>query len=129
MNAAPADVFAALGDPTRLRVLSLLGDAPAQTATELTRRVDVSRPAVIKHLGVLQRAGLVTRTKSGRDVRYRVRLDDLDAATRWLERRGMEWDRRLAGLRDLALGDRVPRRAPAPTPSGEERAGARRPGQ
>jgi predicted transcriptional regulator len=70
MTAAVADpepaVFAALADPTRWRLLGMLAQRGQGTATTLAAQVPVSRPAVIKHLGVLDRAGLVTRRRAGR---------------------------------------------------------------
>jgi DNA-binding transcriptional ArsR family regulator len=100
---APAEgVFAALADPTRWRVLSLLAERGEGTATSLAGELPVSRVAVVKHLAVLDRAGLVEGRRQGREVRYAVRPDRLDAATRWLARVAAEWDGRLAAIKRLA---------------------------
>jgi len=98
---APA-VFAALGDATRWRVLGTLAEQGEGTATTVAAELPVSRPAVIKHLGVLDRAGLVTRQRAGREVRYRVEPERLDAAARQIAAVAAAWDRRLGALKALA---------------------------
>ncbi len=95
-------VFAALGDPTRWQVLGLLAEQGEGTATTLAARLPVSRPAVIKHLVVLDRAGLVTRHRFGREVRYRVEPAKLDATARVIASLATAWDARLARLKSLA---------------------------
>lgn len=106
MTAAVADpepaVFAALADPTRWRLLWTLGQQGEGTATTLAAQLPVSRPAVIKHLGVLDRAGLVTRQRAGREVRYRVEPARLEATARQIAAVAAAWDRRLAALKALA---------------------------
>lgn len=91
-------VFLALGDPTRRAVLErLLHDGPA-TATNLAPAFPISRQAVVKHLGVLGDAGLVTAERHGREVRYRAKTEPLVQAASWLAQAGARWDRRLARL-------------------------------
>jgi DNA-binding transcriptional ArsR family regulator len=100
--AEAADVFAALADPTRWRVLALLAARGEGTATSVAAQLPVSRPAVIKHLNVLDRAGLVQGRRSGREVRYSVRTERLDATARWLAAVAHEWDARLAAIKRIA---------------------------
>jgi DNA-binding transcriptional ArsR family regulator len=95
-------VFAALADPTRWRVLGTLAQQGAGTATSVAAQLPVSRPAVIKHLAVLDRAGLVTRQRSGREVLYRVEPGRLDATARQIAAIAAAWDRRLGALKALA---------------------------
>jgi DNA-binding transcriptional ArsR family regulator len=106
MSVAVADpepaVFAALADPTRWRLLGTLAQHGQGTATTLAATVPVSRPAVIKHLGVLDRAGLVTRRRAGREVLYRVEPARLDATARSLAGLAAAWDTRLDALKALA---------------------------
>ena len=106
MSAAVADaepaVFAALADPTRWRMLRLLAQQGEGTATTLAAQLPVSRPAVIKHLGVLDRVGLVTRRRAGREVRYRVEPAQLDATARRIAALAVAWDTRLDALKVLA---------------------------
>ena len=103
MTAAPApEVFAALADPTRWRVLTLLAERGDGTATTLAGELPVSRPAVIKHLAVLDRAGLVESRRRGREVRYTVRPERLDAAARDLADLAAAWEARLAAIKRMA---------------------------
>lgn len=92
-------VFAALADPTRRRLLDELSEGGPRSATELAPGFAISRQAVVKHLGVLADAGLVTAHRDGRDVRYQLEPDPLADATAWLADVGMRWDRRLDSLR------------------------------
>lgn len=98
----PDAVFAALADPTRWRVLSLLATRGAGSASSLARQLPVSRPAVMKHLAVLDRAGLVQSEREGREVRYTVRPERLNDAAQWLAERAAEWDARLAAIKRIA---------------------------
>jgi DNA-binding transcriptional ArsR family regulator len=96
------EVFAALADSTRWRVLTLLAERGEATATTLAGDMPVSRVAVIKHLAVLDRAGLVRSRRAGREVRYTVRPDRLTATARQLDAIAGEWDARLAAIKRLA---------------------------
>ena len=96
------DVFVALADPTRRAVLDLLATRGEGTATSLAAELPVSRVAVIKHLAVLDRAGLVEARRSGRELLYRVNIERLDRVTRSLSDLAEAWDRRLARIKRLA---------------------------
>ena len=96
------DVFTALADPTRRRVLDLLAEHGHGTATTLAAELPVSRPAVIKHLAVLDRAGLVAAQRHGREVRYVVQPERLQATAAWMSRLAAQWDARLAAVKRLA---------------------------
>jgi DNA-binding transcriptional ArsR family regulator len=95
-------VLAALADPTRRRVLTLLAERGEGTATTLAGELPVSRVAVVKHLTVLDRAGLVEARRHGREVRYSARPDRLGAAARRLAAVASEWDARLAAIKRMA---------------------------
>lgn len=95
-------VFVALADPTRRRLLDLLAAQGPATATTLAADLPVSRQAVVKHLAVLDDAGLVVAGRVGREVRYTVRPDRLDATARWMAHLAAEWDRRLDRIKRLA---------------------------
>ncbi len=95
-------MFAALADPTRWRVLSLIAERGEGTATTLAGELPVSRVAVVKHLGVLDRAGLVEARREGREVRYTVRPERLDATARWMTGVAAQWDARLAAIKRIA---------------------------
>lgn len=96
------DVFAALADPTRRSVLQCLADHGDGTATTLAGELPVSRVAVVKHLNVLDGAGLVTKRRQGREVRYRVQPQRLSETARWMDELAAAWDDRLAALKRLA---------------------------
>jgi len=95
-------VFVALADPTRRLLLERLGAHGEATATTLAAELPVSRQAVVKHLGVLDHAGLVTGRRQGKEMRYAVRSDRLTATAGWLTALATEWDRRLNAIRRLA---------------------------
>jgi DNA-binding transcriptional ArsR family regulator len=95
-------VLAALADPTRRQLLDLLATHGQATATTLAGDLPVSRQAIVKHLTVLDAAGLVDSVKVGREVRYAVRSEALDATARWMASLAAEWDRRLAKIKRLA---------------------------
>ena len=96
------NVLAALADPTRRRLLDLLAARGAATATTLAGRLPISRQAIVKHLAVLDAAGLVVGSRAGREVRYALRPAALDAATRWMSWLAADWDRRLAAVKRAA---------------------------
>ena len=96
------ELWAAVADPTRQRLLDALLAHGEATATELAGDLPVTRQAVAKHLAVLDRVGLVESRRHGREVRYRIRPEQLDAATRRLARVAANWDERLAKIKRLA---------------------------
>src|ERR671936_997020 len=78
VDEAPDAVFAALADPTRRRVLRLVAERGPASATLLERDLPVTRQAIVKHLVVLRRAGLVTGQRTGQEVRYALVPQPLD---------------------------------------------------
>ncbi len=100
--AAVDSVLVALADPTRRRLLDLLAAQGEATATTLAERLPVSRQAVVKHLAVLDAAGLVAGNRVGREVRYAVRPAALNATARWMAALAADWDRRLANIKRVA---------------------------
>jgi DNA-binding transcriptional ArsR family regulator len=99
---AADSVLVALADPTRRQLLDLLAARGEATATTLAARLPVSRQAVVKHLAVLDAAGLVSGSRVGREVRYAVRPAALDATARWMAALAASWDRRLASIKRVA---------------------------
>jgi DNA-binding transcriptional ArsR family regulator len=96
------DVLAALADPTRRRVLDVIAARGEATATAVASELPVSRQAVVKHLAILDRAGLVAARRLGREVRYVVQPEQVDAAARWMAALADEWDARLQRIKRLA---------------------------
>jgi DNA-binding transcriptional ArsR family regulator len=99
---AEDELWSAIGDPSRRRVLDLLVNNGEVSASWLAGRVPFSRQAVSKHLVVLEEAGLVSRRKQGREVLYKVEAGRLDQATRAMADLAAEWDRRLNAIKRLA---------------------------
>jgi predicted transcriptional regulator len=103
MTAAINDeLWSAIGDPTRRRMLDLLLATGAGTATSLSERLPVTRQAVAKHLGVLDRVGLVRATPVGREKRYWVDEAQLARAVAQLNAVGNTWDVRLRRIKQIA---------------------------
>ncbi|TDW86391.1 metalloregulator ArsR/SmtB family transcription factor [Kribbella sp. VKM Ac-2566] len=96
------ELWSAIGDPTRRRMLDLLLVSGGGTATSLSDQLPVTRQAVAKHLGVLDRAGLVHSTPSGRERRYTVDEDRLAHAINQLTDVTSAWDRRLQRIARIA---------------------------
>jgi DNA-binding transcriptional ArsR family regulator len=94
-----SDVFDALGDATRRRIVESLSDGEA-SATRLAADLPVTRQAVAKHLTALRDAGLVEPRRQGRETLYRLRGEPLGDAAAWIAHVGGEWDERLERLRD-----------------------------
>jgi DNA-binding IclR family transcriptional regulator len=113
-------VFDALGEPVRRRILELLVDGPTPV-TELASRLPVGRPAVSKHLRVLTDAGLVEHTSAGTRNLYVLAPGGLAAAQQWLVR---TWDGALAAYADEAAALARERRS---RPAGGRSGGRARP--
>jgi ArsR family transcriptional regulator, cadmium/lead-responsive transcriptional repressor len=96
------DLWSAIGDPTRRRMLDLLLATRAGTATSLSEQLPVTRQAVAKHLGVLDRVGLVRATPAGREKRYQVDEAQLGRAVAQLNAVGRTWDARLRRIKQIA---------------------------
>jgi DNA-binding transcriptional ArsR family regulator len=119
-------IFAALSDPTRRAVLARLSEAPELSVTALAAPFAMSLPAVLKHLEVLEVAGLIRRRKSGRTVSCRLNAAPLQEAQRWLRHYERFWAGRLDALARY-LADEAPHgasrtnpaAATSPTPNAE----------
>ncbi len=99
----PDQVFDALGDPTRRRILERLDRGPT-SVSELARPMTITLAAVVQHLQVLERCGLVRTEKVGRVRTCRIDPAGLAAAAGWLDRRRPDWDRRLDRLGSVLDG-------------------------
>jgi ArsR family transcriptional regulator, cadmium/lead-responsive transcriptional repressor len=102
VNDVDDQLWAAIGDPTRRRMLDTLLTTGPGTATSLSDALPVSRQAVAKHLQVLDRAGLVRSVTSGRERRYQIREAQFARATAQLNAVGTAWDSRLARIKRSA---------------------------
>jgi DNA-binding transcriptional ArsR family regulator len=101
--AAPAEgsarLFAALGDETRLRLVARLCDEGPLSVTALTGGFHVTRQAIAKHLRVMEQAGLVRRTRLGRESVWQLSEEGLEDARGYLELISKQWDDALGRLR------------------------------
>ena len=99
------DVFFALADPTRRRVVETLLAEGETSVPALTGRLPMSRQAVAKHLAALDEAGLLDRRPGkGREVRYALKPGALSPAADWIGQAERAWDRRLVRLKRAVEG-------------------------
>src|SRR5262245_48415351 len=82
-RSSPVDVFAAIADPSRRRIIELLAERQL-SVNEVASAFDVSRPAVSKHLRILKNAGVVADDADGRERRYRLQPEALDEVSAWI---------------------------------------------
>ena len=101
-TAVDDDLWSAVGDPTRRRLLDQLLAGGPSTATTLSAHLPVTRQAVAKHLVVLDRVGLVRSAPAGRERRYHVDEAQLARAVAQLNSVGAMWDARLRRIKRLA---------------------------
>lgn len=101
MTTTLVPVFAALGDETRWSILAALGEGDA-SASALAGRLPVTRQAIAKHLVVLQEVGLVEPVRVGREIQFRVVGAELSATARRLDAIGVQWERRLLAIKQIA---------------------------
>ncbi|WBQ03215.1 ArsR/SmtB family transcription factor [Kribbella sp. CA-293567] len=101
-TAVDDDLWSAVGDPTRRRMLDLLLADGVGTATSLSEQLPVTRQAIAKHLGVLDRVGLVRGTPAGRERRFQVDEAQLARAVAQLAAVGAEWDARMRRIKRIA---------------------------
>jgi DNA-binding transcriptional ArsR family regulator len=94
----PSAQFAALADPTRCKVIELLGERP-RPVHELAAAFSISRPAISRHLRVLREARLVREEKQGRENVYSLERQRLRPLADWLNR---HWNLKLPALKPLA---------------------------
>jgi DNA-binding transcriptional ArsR family regulator len=96
------ELWAAVAEPSRRRLLDVLLARGEATQTRLAQELPYTRQAVAKHLAVLERAGLVDARRVGREVRYSVQADRLDAGARAMADVAAHWDSRLRRIKELA---------------------------
>lgn len=96
-----ADLFAALGNDARLRLVRRLSSGGPSSIARLAAGSPISRQAVTKHLEVLARAGVVRGSRRGREHLWQLEPDGIEEARRWLEAISARWDRALERLRAM----------------------------
>lgn len=94
-----APVFAALGDPTRLRLIARLGSDGPRSITHLSDGANVTRQAITKHLHTLSQAGLVRCQRRGREQIWQLERERFEDAHNYLNQISAQWDAALARLK------------------------------
>src|SRR5581483_12421616 len=102
VTAIDDELWSAVGDPMRRRMLDLLLSDGGGTATTLSEQLPVTRQAVAKHLALLDRVGLVHMSPSGRERLYEVDEAQLARAVAQLSTVGATWDARLRRIKQIA---------------------------
>jgi DNA-binding transcriptional ArsR family regulator len=98
------ETFASLADPTRRAILQRLTREPEVAVGDLAKPFARSLPSIIKHLDVLEHAGLIVRERRGRHVCCRLKPAPMAQAHRWIERNLSFWEKRLEQLADVVEG-------------------------
>ena len=94
-------LFAALADPTRRSLLVNLAEYSPKTATQLALEYPLTRQGILKHLTILEEAGLVVVHQLGREKRYTLTPEPLEELEQWVSQLGAKWDERLFRLKTL----------------------------
>ena len=92
-------LFAALADPMRRGLLINLAEHSPKTATQLAQEYPITRQGILKHLTILEDAGLVAVHQAGREKRYTLTPEPLEELEQWIEDIGAKWDERLLRLK------------------------------
>jgi DNA-binding transcriptional ArsR family regulator len=100
-NDSPAHVFAALGDDTRLFLVIQLADAHPHSISQLAQGSSLTRQAITKHLRVLEDAGLVRCSRSGRESRFELAPEPIEDLKQYLGIVSRHWDNALARLKSF----------------------------
>ena len=101
MRHSAASVFAALGDETRLRLVSRLSGRGPMSITQLSTGFPITRQAITKHLRVMESAGLVCSTQQGREIVWELEQKQLADARRHLDAISAQWDQTLGRLKSF----------------------------
>src|SRR5688572_1088987 len=92
-------LFTALADPIRRSLLVNLAEHSPRTATQLAQEYPITRQGILKHLIILEDAGLVSVHQAGREKRYTLTPEPLEELEQWIEEIGAKWDERLLRLK------------------------------
>ncbi|WP_432776475.1 metalloregulator ArsR/SmtB family transcription factor [Brevibacillus gelatini] len=111
-STAKHDVFQAIADPTRRKLLQLLSEQE-MPVTAISRHFPISRTAVSKHLRILSEAGLVKEQRVGRETRYRMQPEPLEELRSWLAYYERFWDNKLNALKRLVESEHQAESQPA----------------
>lgn len=99
MNEQQQPIFAALADPMRRQLLVKLAENSPKTATQFAEEFPITRQGILKHLNILEEAGLVMVYQKGREKRYTLTPEPLSELEQWIKDLGAKWDERLLRLK------------------------------
>jgi DNA-binding transcriptional ArsR family regulator len=99
-----ADVFNALGDPIRIKLIKRLSKGNPLTITAVSSDLDITRQGVRRHLQVLADAELVHMERTGRDVLVRLNPSMIEKARKFILKLEQQWDQRLGALKNFVEG-------------------------
>jgi len=94
-------LFAALADPVRRGLLLNLAEHSPRTATQLAQEYPITRQGILKHLTILEDAGMVAVRQAGREKRYSLTPEPLEELEQWIDNLGAKWDERLLRLKTM----------------------------
>lgn len=118
--APPPDVFHAIAEPRRRRILELLSEGRYHAVSELVEQLQMPQPAVSKHLAVLRKAGVVSVSKLGRERLYRLDAEKLKPVHAWVRTFERFWTRQVDRIKEraerLAAENAAGGRGPPPPP-------------
>ena len=100
-----APIFAALADPMRRSLLLNLAENSPRTATQLAEEYPITRQGILKHLQILEEAGLVAVHQKGREKRYSLTPQPLSELEQWIKDITALWDQRLLRLKNFIEND------------------------
>lgn len=92
-------LFSAVADPIRRGLLVNLAEHSPKTATQLAEDYPITRQGILKHLSILEDAGLVAVHQAGREKRYTLTPEPLEELEEWIEDISAKWDERLLRLK------------------------------
>lgn len=100
-----AQLFHALGDPTRLEIVQRLSTGAFHTITTVSQGLKMSRQGIRKHLQILAEARIIRLEPKGRDTRVQLEEQTLEQAKAYITEIELQWDKRLDALRDFVEKD------------------------
>jgi DNA-binding transcriptional ArsR family regulator len=94
------DVFQGIADPTRREIISLLAKGEPMKLNSIAERFDISRPAISKHIKILEECNLIDIQQEGRQRICELKPESLEPVSDWVEKNRTLWNQRLDALED-----------------------------
>ena len=97
------DIFQAIADPTRREIISLLAKGDSMNLNSIANQFDISRPAISKHVKILEECDLIDIHQEGRERICELRPEKLDPISNWVEKNKRIWNQRLDMLEEYLI--------------------------